>query len=117
MAKILRLRKLPLPRLQSRKRVLLNRLLQPPQNVLRASSVEQYLTCGKERCRCRNGHKHGPFRYLVQCLKVGVVQKFLLKGRDQQQTAKAGIAAYAAFQGQLEELSQINTELLRRGKL
>jgi hypothetical protein len=86
-----------------------------PASVLRASKVEQFLTCGKKNCRCRRGHKHGPFQYLVQCLAVGKVRKFLLKSEAQRKQADASIAGHVAFQEQMEELSQINTELLRRG--
>ncbi len=28
------------------------------------SLVEQYVTCGKPRCRCARGQKHGPLYYL-----------------------------------------------------
>ena len=89
--------------------------LQAPADFLRASFVEHYLTCGKKNCRCRRGFKHGPFYYLVQCLGVGTVRKFLLKTPDQQKQARVGIAAHLKFQCQLAKLSEINTELLRRG--
>jgi hypothetical protein len=116
MAKIFRIRKLTTSGLERRKIILLQRLRVPP-NVVRASHIEQFLTCGKSTCRCRRGFKHGPFHYLVQCLRSGKVRKFLLKTSDSQQEARGGVAAYVAFQEQLEELSQINTELLYRGEL
>ena len=86
-----------------------------PGNAVRASRVSQFLTCGKKNCRCQKGRKHGPFQYLVQCMGVGSVRKFLLKTAAQRAQASAAIAAYVEFQEQLEKLSQINTELLRRG--
>jgi uncharacterized protein DUF6788 len=89
--------------------------IQFPSNAIRASQVRQFLTCGKRNCRCRDGRKHGPFQYLVQCMGVGSIRKFLLKTSAQQEQASVCIAAYDEFQRQLEELSQINTELLRRG--
>lgn len=46
---------------------------------------------------------------------VGSVRKFLLKTAAQKEQAVVSIAAFVAFHEQLEELSQINTELLRRG--
>jgi hypothetical protein len=88
-----------------------------PASAVRASSVRQFLTCGKKNCRCQRGRKHGPFQYLVQCLGVGSIRKFLLKTPAQREQARASIAAHSVFQEQLEELSQINTELLRRGAL
>ena len=87
-----------------------------PMDLLRASYVKQYLTCGKANCRCRRGFKHGPFFYLVQCLRGGKVRKFLLKTSEQRARARAGIAAHEKLQRQLSEMTEINTELLRRGK-
>ena len=60
------------------------------------------------------GSKHGPYYYLTQCLAVGKMNKFLLKTEAQRQMARAGVEHYHALQEQLEELSQINAELLRR---
>jgi flagellar biosynthesis/type III secretory pathway chaperone len=48
---------------------------------------------------------------------VGNIRKFLLKTPAQREQARASIAAHAEVQADLEELSQINTELLRRGEL
>ena len=99
--------------LQKRKAALLSRL-HPSPDLVRASYVRHYLTCGKTNCRCRRGFKHGPFYYLVQCLGTGQVRKFLLKTPAQRKQARAGIAAHLKLQRQLAELSEINTELLRR---
>jgi hypothetical protein len=100
--------------LRQRKDFLLSQLKIDP-DLLRASFVERFSVCGKNNCHCHHGGpKHGPFYYLTQCLGVGKVAKFLLKTQAQQQQAKAGVAHYRQLQEQLEELSQINTELLRR---
>ena len=101
--------------LHKRKQALLKQISIPP-DFVRASYVKQYLTCGKTNCRCRRGFKHGPFSYLVQCLRGGKIRKFLLKTPEQRRQARAGIAAHLKFQCQLAELSEINTELLRRGE-
>lgn len=90
--------------------------LAAPANFLRASYVKQLVACGKSNCRCRRGFRHGPFHYVVQCVKAGTVRKFLLKSAGQRTEARAAIAAHADFCEKLEELSQINTELLRRGE-
>ena len=116
MAKTFNFRNATLGGLTKRKVAIL-RQMRIPSGALRASYVRQFLTCGKENCRCQRGMKHGPFHYLVQCLGVGSVRKFLLKTPARREQAQKSIAAYAAFQEQLEELSQINTELLRRGGL
>ena len=100
--------------MEVRKVALLSRI-QIPATAVRASYVRQYLTCGKKNCRCRNGAKHGPFFYLVQCVGPKQVKKFLLKTPAQRRAARAGIAAHLKLSRQLAELSAINAELLRRG--
>jgi hypothetical protein len=100
--------------LRKRKRLLLSQLKLRPDS-LRASLVERFSRCGKANCQCHHGgNKHGPFYYLTQCLAVGKVNKFLLKSAAQQQSARDAIEHYRQLQEQLEELSQINAELLRR---
>ena len=100
--------------LRKRKRFLLSQLQVLP-DCLRASLVERFSLCGKANCHChQGGAKHGPFYYLTQCLAVGKMNKFLLKTSAQQQAAKEGIGHFHQLQEQLEELSQINAELLRR---
>jgi len=100
--------------LRKRKRFLVSQIRVLP-DCLRASLVERFSPCGKANCHCQQGGaKHGPFYYLTQCLAVGKINKFLLKTPAQQQAAKSGIESYRQLQEQLEELSQINAELLRR---
>jgi hypothetical protein len=102
--------------LRQRKRFLLSQLKIRPDS-LRASLVERFSRCGKANCQCHHGgDKHGPFYYLTQCLAVGKVNKFLLKTAAQQQSARNAIEHYRQLQEQLEELSQINAELLRRAE-
>ncbi len=92
------------------------RLIKVSPDVLRASYVVRFSVCGKKQCRCRHGGpKHGPFYYLTQSLAVGRVNKFLLKTEAQQQIARKGIEHFRQLPELIEELSQINTELLRRG--
>lgn len=100
--------------LRRRKRFLLSQLQIRPDS-LRASLVERFSRCGKSNCHCHQGdHKHGPFYYLTQCLAVGKINKLFLKTDAQRQAAQSGIAHYHQLHEQLEELSQINAELLRR---
>lgn len=100
--------------LRKRKAALLARF-EPPSGLIRASYVRHYLTCGKKNCRCQRGFKHGPFYYLVQCLgRPSRVRKFLLKTPQQRRRAREGIAGHLKYQRRLAELSEINTELLRR---
>jgi hypothetical protein len=113
MVKTFEQRKLSVGSLEKRKAELV-RAMSTPAGMIRASLVTQYLTCGKSNCRCRRGFKHGPFFYLVQCLGTGRVRKFLLKTPAQRKQARAGIAAHLKMQRRLAELSEINTEILRR---
>jgi hypothetical protein len=114
MAKIYSLHRKSLLALRHRKTTLLRQLQVRP-DLLRASFVERYTTCGKPNCRCvLQGAKHGPFYFLTQCLAVGKVQKFLLKTPGQRAQARMGIDHFNHFYELLEELSQINAELLRR---
>jgi hypothetical protein len=100
--------------LRQRKRFLLSQLRLWP-DFLRASLVERFSRCGKTNCHCHHGgDKHGPFYYLTQCLAVGQINKFFLKTAAQQQAARHAIEHYRHLQEQLEELSQINAQLLRR---
>ena len=100
--------------LRHRKGLLLQQLRVCP-DILRASVVERFSTCGKARCHCHHGGaRHGPFYYLTQCLAVGKMNKFLLKAEPQRQAAEAGVRHFRTLQEKLEELSQINAELLRR---
>lgn len=101
--------------LRQRKAALLGQIAVHP-DLMRASFVERYGQCGKANCRCRQGDKHGPFFYLTQCLAVGHVKKFLLKSPEQQQRARQGIDHFNQLYDALEELSQINSELLRRNE-
>ena len=113
MAKIYQLRRISTLALRRRKAGLLHRL-SVPADLLRASYVERFTTCGKPNCACARGQKHGPFYYLVIGLAKGKVLKFLLKSPSQQENGQKGVRSYQEFWEGLEELSQINAELLRR---
>jgi hypothetical protein len=114
-AKIYLLRRTSTLALRQRKAALLRQGVLPP-NLLRASFVERFTTCGKPNCACARGAKHGPFFYLTANLGVGQIRKFLLKTPAQQQAVQRGVASYQAHWERLEELSQINLELGRRGE-
>lgn len=102
--------------LRQRKAHLL-RAFQLPPEVLHASLVERFLQCGKANCHCHTaGAKHGPFFYLHRCFPKGQMQSLLLKSPAQVDQARQSLAAYAQVQRVLDEISQINHELLRRGE-
>ena len=114
-AKIHHLRRISTLVLRQRKARLLEQWDVPP-DLLRASYVERFTTCGKPNCICARGQKHGPFYYLVANLGGGKIVKSLLKTPAEQQAVKQGVAGYQSHGDKLEELSQINLELLRRGE-
>lgn len=102
--------------LRQRKAHLVRSFVLPP-DFLHASLLERFLKCGKATCRCHaQGPKHGPFFYLNRCFAKGQFQSLLLKSEEQIQQARHGLAAYAQVQEVLDEISQINYELLRRGE-
>ena len=100
--------------LMARRRRLAQRLLDL-NVVLAGSLVTQSRRCGKPGCRCATGDPHGPYTYLssgaegasrlryVPAELVGVVRRRL--------------AATAALNALLAQISAINTELLARREL
>lgn len=116
MSKIQPLKRTATLALRQRKAHLLRSFRLPPE-VLHASLIERYLKCGKANCRCHAaGPPHGPFYYLNRCFAQGRMQSLLLKSPHQINQARQSVAAYAQVQRALDEISQINHELLRRGE-
>lgn len=102
--------------LRQRKAHLL-RSFQLPPHLLHASVIERFLKCGKANCRCHSaGPKHGPFFYLSRCFAKGKMQSLLLKSPEQVEQARRSVGAYAEALEALDQISQINQELLRRGE-
>jgi hypothetical protein len=116
-SRIINLRRLSTLALRQRKALLVRSFALPP-HLLHASLLERFLPCGKPNCRChsREGPKHGPFFYLNRCFPKGKLQTLLLKSPEQITQARLGVAAYAQIQASVDEISQINYELLRRGE-
>jgi hypothetical protein len=86
-------------------------------DLIHASLVERLLKCGKAQCACHaQGPKHGPFFYLNRCFAKGQFQSLLLKSEAQIAQARQGVEAFTHAQEMLDEISQINYELLRRGE-
>ena len=86
-------------------------------HILHASLLERFLKCDKANCHCHTGGpKHGPFFYLNRCFAKGQMQSLLLKSPDQIEQARQSVTAYAQVLEVLDQISQINHELLRRGE-
>lgn len=114
-AKIFHLRRKSTLALRQRKAALLGQL-SVPVDLLRGSFVERFTTCGKSNCVCAQGQRHGPFYYLTSNLAPGHILKYQLKNRAQQAAVRQAVEHYQQHWQGLEELSQINAELLRRGE-
>lgn len=101
--------------LRQRKAHLLHTLKLPPE-LIHASFLERFLKCGRPNCHCREGPKHGPFYYLSRCLAQRQMRTLLLKSPPQILQARRGVAAYQQLLQDLEQLSELNWELVRRGE-
>lgn len=88
---------------------------QVPPHLLHASFQERFLKCGRPNCHCQQGDKHGPFFYLSRCLAQRQMRSLQLKQPAQIAQGRQGVEAYQKLLADLDELSWINWELLRRG--
>jgi len=117
MSRIQPLKRTPTLALRHRKAHLLRSFQLPPE-ILHASLVERFMKCGKANCHYHNDPttKHGPFYYLNRCFAKGKMQSLLLKSAAQLDETRQSVTTYAQVQKRLDEISQINHELLRRGE-
>src|SRR3954449_12835214 len=93
----------------------LTRVLPPLGEVLRGSLMERYLTCGNPDCKCTRGERHGPIWYfsvtLDQSHRAGCTVP-----DDQVEQVRRWIENYHQVKQNLEKISDINRELMRRRK-
>ena len=89
------------------------KLLPPAGEVMRGSLVERYVTCGNPSCKCARGERHGPMWYLTVTLGPGRTTGGILSG-DQVEQVRRWIENYQRLKDDLEKISEINRELLRR---
>jgi hypothetical protein len=87
--------------------------LPPATEVLRGSLVERFVTCGNPSCRCARGERHGPVWYLTVTLSPGHTTGVIVPS-DQAPKVRRWIENYRRLKDQLEGISDINRELLRR---
>ena len=91
----------------------LAKLLPPVTEILRGSLVERYVTCGNPACKCARGERHGPMWYLTVTLGPGRTTGGII-AEAQLSEVRAWIENYHKLKDQLEKISEINRELLRR---
>jgi uncharacterized protein DUF6788 len=81
--------------------------------ILRGSLMERYVTCGNPSCRCARGEKHGPSWYLSVTLGPGRTTGSIIP-EEKVDEVRGWIENYHKLKDQLEKISDINRELLRR---
>jgi hypothetical protein len=87
--------------------------LPPVAGILRGSLMERYVTCGNPSCRCARGERHGPTWYLSVTLGPGRTTGSIVP-EEKVDEVRSGIEDYHKLKDQLEKISDINRELLRR---
>ncbi len=97
------------------RRVGLTKVLPPLGEVLRGSLMERYLTCGHPDCKCTRGKRHGPVWYLSLTLDQSHRSGCTVPG-DQVEQVRRWIENYHQVKENLEKISDINRELMRRQK-
>jgi hypothetical protein len=85
------------------------------QAVIAGSLQEQRRRCGKEGCRCARGELHGPYLYLS--LRFGRRTRMIYVPTELAEQVRGAVRTNAAIESALAEISAINLELLRRGRL
>jgi hypothetical protein len=105
---------LSLRQLRDRRRRIARQI--PDLEVLIAGSLQtQRRRCGKEGCRCARGELHGPYLYLS--LRAGGRTRMLYVPAGLAGEVRQAVTASAEVRDALAEISAINLELLRRGRL
>ena len=106
------LSKLPVLALRKRRDGLAN-LLPPLGEIMRGSLMERYLTCGNPDCKCARGERHGPVWYLSVTLDQSHRSGCTVPS-DQVDQVRRWIENYRQVKENLEKISDINRELMRR---
>lgn len=105
---------LSLRQLRERRRRIANQI-PDLQAVVAGSLQEQRRRCGKESCRCARGELHGPYLYLS--LRVGRRTRMIYVPAELAERVRDAVRANTAVEEALAEISAINLELLKRGRL
>jgi len=98
-----------------RRRQGLAKLLPPVGETLRGSLVKRYLTCGNPGCKCARGERHGPVWYLSVTLGPGRTTGGIVAA-EQLEQVRGWIGNFHQVKEDLEKISAINRELLRRAR-
>jgi hypothetical protein len=90
--------------------------LPPVAEILRGSLMERYVTCGNPSCKCARGERHGPSWYLSVTLGPGRTTGSIIPD-EKVDEVRGWIENYHQLKEQLEKISDINRELLRRQRI
>ena len=90
--------------------------LPPVAEILRGSLMERYVTCGNPSCKCARGERHGPSWYLSVTLGTGRTTGSIIAD-ERVEEVRQWIENYHQLKEQLEKISDINRELLRRQRV
>ena len=93
----------------------LTKVLPPLSEIMRGSLMERYLTCGNPDCKCARGERHGPVWYLSVTLDQSHRSGCTVTS-DQVEQVRHWIENYHRVKENLEKISDINRELMRRHK-
>lgn len=85
------------------------------ETVIAGSLQNQRRRCGKEGCRCARGELHGPYLYLS--LRAGRRTQMIYVPAELAEQVRQAVTTSTSAQAALAEISAINLELLRRGRL
>jgi hypothetical protein len=94
------------------RRQALVRSLPDPKQILRASLITRFTSCGKPGCKCMRGEKHGPSYLLSVTVAQGKTRQMYVRQRDVEEVKRL-IDNYDRLWKTLVEISDINFELLR----
>jgi hypothetical protein len=83
--------------------------------VVAGSLQDQRRRCGKQGCRCTRGELHGPYLYLS--MRAGRRTRMLYVPAELAEQVRQGVSTNTEVQAALAEISAINLELLKRGRL
>ena len=84
--------------------------------ILRGSLMERYVTCGNPSCKCARGERHGPTWYFSVTLGPGRTTGSIIP-EEKVDEVRGWIENYHRLKDQLEKISDINRELLRRERV
>jgi hypothetical protein len=97
-------------KLRKERALILSELATLP-HMLHGSWVERFSVCSRKNCRCRQGERHGPRRYLVVRENGKQRQKYV--PNSQVDAALAGLAEHKRVREIVDRITQINLQLMK----